>query len=241
MCGVCTETMSTTYIAELLVAIGCVVVFELGWELRAPERVNQQLLSRRSTSTTMGPPQDRDVVMGPPLPPLPTSTQPSVPPPTKDNQEVAEKYRKLKRRYFELEEVGQTLTRRSLVALNGHVIRNTRIQWPNSGSLASETSNSERKESTSHSLRSPLAFRSVCIQRYPATNTRTRDSFGAHHTRPALPPIRCISALPPLYSGPCSLCQQFAPGYGGRRGRGLQYRSPTQLSVSRPVGSQACR
>ncbi|KAG9308865.1 hypothetical protein JVU11DRAFT_11324 [Chiua virens] len=51
----------------------------------------------------MGPPQDRDVVMGPPPPPLPP-TQPSAPQSAKDNQDVTEKYRKLKRRYFELEE-----------------------------------------------------------------------------------------------------------------------------------------
>ncbi|KAF8552558.1 hypothetical protein OG21DRAFT_1511365 [Imleria badia] len=48
------------------------------------------------------PTQDRDVAMGPPPPP---STQP--PPPTKDGQETTEKYRKLKRRYFELEEKHQ--------------------------------------------------------------------------------------------------------------------------------------
>lgn len=39
--------------------------------------------------------------MGPPATPLPSSTQQ----PAKDNQDVSEKYRKLKRRYFELEEV----------------------------------------------------------------------------------------------------------------------------------------
>ncbi|KAG8214339.1 hypothetical protein J3R82DRAFT_9304 [Butyriboletus roseoflavus] len=55
----------------------------------------------------MGPPQDRDVVMGPPPPPLLPSTHPSAPQPAKDNQDVLEKYRKLKRRYFELEEKHQ--------------------------------------------------------------------------------------------------------------------------------------
>jgi hypothetical protein len=48
----------------------------------------------------MGPPLDRDIVMGPP--PTPS---PSHPPGQKDNSDVTEKYRKLKRRYFELEEV----------------------------------------------------------------------------------------------------------------------------------------
>ncbi|KAG6336886.1 hypothetical protein ID866_2212 [Astraeus odoratus] len=55
---------------------------------------------RRPAASAMGPPQDRDIVMGPPPPPLPSSLQQ----PPKDNQDVSEKYRKLKRRYFELEE-----------------------------------------------------------------------------------------------------------------------------------------
>ncbi|KAH7885456.1 FYRN-domain-containing protein [Phlebopus sp. FC_14] len=57
----------------------------------------------RSASTTMAQPPDRDVVMGPPPPPLPSNQQ-SVYPGSNDNQEIVEKYRKLKRRYFELEE-----------------------------------------------------------------------------------------------------------------------------------------
>ena len=45
---------------------------------------------------------DRDIVMGPPpLPPLSTPAQQ----PHKDDQYIGEKYRKLKRRYFDLEEV----------------------------------------------------------------------------------------------------------------------------------------
>jgi len=49
----------------------------------------------------MGPPPDRDVVMGPPpVPPQQIAQQKP-----KDPQEIAEKYKKLKRRYFELEEV----------------------------------------------------------------------------------------------------------------------------------------
>jgi hypothetical protein len=48
----------------------------------------------------MGPPLDRDIVMGPPPTP-----GPSHPPGQKDKSDVTEKYRKLKRRYFELEEV----------------------------------------------------------------------------------------------------------------------------------------
>lgn len=84
-------------------ALGCVVVFELGCE--------RARLATSHTSTTMGPPQDRDVAMGPPPPRLP-STQP----PPKDNPDVLEKYRKLKRRYFELEEVGRAPTCRSVDA-----------------------------------------------------------------------------------------------------------------------------
>jgi hypothetical protein len=54
----------------------------------------------------MGPPPDRDV-MGPP--PTPSSSQHSPPPQIKDSPNIAEKYRKLKRRYFELEEVYSVL------------------------------------------------------------------------------------------------------------------------------------
>jgi len=58
---------------------------------------------RRSSSTTMGPPVD--VVMGPPPPPpLPVPQQPP-PAPPKDNLEIVDKYRRLKRKYFELEDV----------------------------------------------------------------------------------------------------------------------------------------
>lgn len=42
--------------------------------------------------------------MGPPPLPAPVTQQGEQPKP-KDSQEIAEKYRKLKRRYFELEEV----------------------------------------------------------------------------------------------------------------------------------------
>lgn len=55
---------------------------------------------RRPASSVVGPPPDRETIMGPPATPLPSSTQQ----PAKDNQDVSEKYRKLKRRYFELEE-----------------------------------------------------------------------------------------------------------------------------------------
>jgi hypothetical protein len=50
----------------------------------------------------MGPPTD--VVMRPPPPPLPVAQQPP-PAPPKDNQEIVDKYRRLKRKYFELEDV----------------------------------------------------------------------------------------------------------------------------------------
>jgi hypothetical protein len=53
----------------------------------------------------MGPPPDRDVVMGPPPVPSPLPQQNAQQKP-KDTQEITEKYKKLKRRYFELEEVG---------------------------------------------------------------------------------------------------------------------------------------
>jgi hypothetical protein len=52
----------------------------------------------------MGPPAD--VVMGPPPLPLP-ATQQSPPAPSKDNQEIVDKYRRLKRKYFELEDVSR--------------------------------------------------------------------------------------------------------------------------------------
>ena len=63
---------------------------------------------RRSTPGTMGPPSDRDVVMGPPPVPTPLSSGlPATLPQqkSKDDQNLAEKYKKLKRRFFELEEV----------------------------------------------------------------------------------------------------------------------------------------
>lgn len=71
-------------------------------------------MSRRGRSSAhnnnanpvMGPPPDRDTVMGPP--PVPSPTQP-VPGQQqqkgKESGEIIEKYRKLKRRYFELDEV----------------------------------------------------------------------------------------------------------------------------------------
>lgn len=61
---------------------------------------------RRSSSNAMGPPPDRDVVMGPPPVPAPASSTAS-PSKSKDGQDINEKYRKLKRRFFELEEVSQ--------------------------------------------------------------------------------------------------------------------------------------
>lgn len=61
-------------------------------------------MSRHRSTSSMGPPPDRDVVMGPPPVPAPSSQQGAQQKP-KDNQEIVEKYKKLKRRYFELEEV----------------------------------------------------------------------------------------------------------------------------------------
>ena len=74
--------------------------------------------SSRSHQPNMGPPPD--VVMGPP--PLPPQVgvfhaapqNPSKP--VKDAQDVAEKYRKLKRRYFDLEEVRISSPRSSVIA-----------------------------------------------------------------------------------------------------------------------------
>lgn len=60
--------------------------------------------TRRPSGSIMGPPlpPDRDVIMGPP--PIPIQQHGALQSP-KDVQEVTEKYKKLKRRYFELEEV----------------------------------------------------------------------------------------------------------------------------------------
>ncbi|KAF8895634.1 hypothetical protein BD779DRAFT_742729 [Infundibulicybe gibba] len=59
---------------------------------------------RRSTSSVMGPPPDRDVVMGPPPVPAPLSAGHAPQQKPKEGQEITEKYKKLKRRFFELEE-----------------------------------------------------------------------------------------------------------------------------------------
>jgi hypothetical protein len=67
-------------------------------------------MSRRRSTSIMGPPADRDVLMGPPPLPAPVTLQGEQQKP-KDSQEIAEKYRKLKRRYFELEEVSITFWR----------------------------------------------------------------------------------------------------------------------------------
>lgn len=69
-------------------------------------------MSRRSTSA-MGPPPDRDVVMGPP--PSSASTSASAAPnpqKLKETQDVTEKYKRLKRKYFELEEVSRLTSKR---------------------------------------------------------------------------------------------------------------------------------
>lgn len=59
---------------------------------------------RRSTSSAMGPPPDRDTPMGPPPVPIPSGPQKGM-----DGQDISEKYKKLKRRFFELEEVSANL------------------------------------------------------------------------------------------------------------------------------------
>lgn len=50
----------------------------------------------------MGPPPDKDIVMGPPPNPFPHPNGASK---SKEAQELAEKYSRLKKRYFELEQV----------------------------------------------------------------------------------------------------------------------------------------
>lgn len=55
----------------------------------------------RNSRAPMGPPQDI-IMMGPPL--LPSQTSQSTSDKSKDPQDVNEKYRKLKRKYFDLEE-----------------------------------------------------------------------------------------------------------------------------------------
>jgi hypothetical protein len=61
-----------------------------------------------SLTPTMAPPSDKDIIMGPPPVPSPLPIVPSAKPgpAPKDNQEIVEKYKRLKRKYFELEEVG---------------------------------------------------------------------------------------------------------------------------------------
>jgi hypothetical protein len=69
----------------------------------------------------MGPPPDRDAVMGPP--PVPPSA-PSSPSKQKDSQDLSEKYRKLKRKYYDLEEVSMSRLVYCLVS-NGHLSSET--------------------------------------------------------------------------------------------------------------------
>lgn len=59
--------------------------------------------SFRTAMAAMSAPTDRDVVMGPP--PLPPQVAQSTSGDSRTNQELPDKYRRLKRKYFELEEV----------------------------------------------------------------------------------------------------------------------------------------
>lgn len=68
---------------------------------------------RRSSSTTMGPPPD--IVMGPPPPPLPITQQPPPACPIENQESVLDKYRKLKRKFFELEDVRAAIVHHSLL------------------------------------------------------------------------------------------------------------------------------
>lgn len=148
--GCCTETGHD--IAEwgwALSPISCVVVFELGWRAA---RVNPQLLTvaqhpprwaRHRTETSSWAP------LLPRTSPPPSHPHPSPP-----------KIAKTSSKSTENSNDGTLTSKRCVVhsplapSVTLSPIRNTRKHKRKSGSLASETSNSERNESTSHSLRS---------------------------------------------------------------------------------------
>lgn len=57
---------------------------------------------------TMSAPSDRDILMGPPPLPNQVSVSASNDSRPRDNPDITEKYRRLKRKYFELDEVRRT-------------------------------------------------------------------------------------------------------------------------------------
>ncbi|KAH9947436.1 hypothetical protein B0H21DRAFT_333507 [Amylocystis lapponica] len=73
----------------------------------------------RANRQSMGPPHD--IVMGPP--PLPPQVSQATTPKPRDSQDIAEKYRRLKRKYFELEE----RHKESLIQLQSSGERN--VKW----------------------------------------------------------------------------------------------------------------
>lgn len=107
-------------------------------------RLSSFLMSRRrSTSNVMGPPPD--IVMGPPPVPAPlsSSSHASSQAKSKDNSDIAEKYRKLKRRFFELEEVSFKSKRERQLGLTTTIlthVRNTRKRPWNYNDPANATS-----------------------------------------------------------------------------------------------------
>jgi hypothetical protein len=108
-------------------------------------------MSKRRTQhqSQMGPPPTRDVVMGPPPVPSPASTSPM---PgnlkQKDTQEVAEKYRKLKRKYLDLEEVGSFVFSPLRLSISYLLLdRNIRKPALNYSVLVNATSKCVRRES----------------------------------------------------------------------------------------------
>ncbi|RDB14850.1 hypothetical protein Hypma_016380 [Hypsizygus marmoreus] len=137
---------------------------------------------RRSTSSAMGPPTDRDVVMGPPsIPPPGTTAQPKA----KDSQEISEKYRKLKRRFFELEEKHkETSTELQRSGERNVKMREERnILLDRIIELENET---QPLRANGRSSASPPTLGQPSSSAFPRTllNARTRTSFAAN-LRPA--------------------------------------------------------
>jgi hypothetical protein len=89
----------------------------------------------------MGPPPTRDVVMGPPPVPPPASTSP-MPGQVKqkDTQEMADKYRKLKRKYLDLEEVSDFVFSPLRLSMPSLILdRNIKKPVPNYSALVNAT------------------------------------------------------------------------------------------------------
>ena len=139
------------------------------------------------TSTTMGPPQDRDVAMRPPPPPHLPSTQPPPPQPTKDSQEVLEKYRKLKRRYFELEEVCRAPTCHSA---DTQRTRHQKHQETQAELRLSGERNVRLREETEYVPSLPIRCRVAQSSPASSCNEYTNSRPARSRTRPACPSRR---------------------------------------------------